>query len=218
MAEKHEPVPVAVNVMRTRVTVVGFNIAIITFQLGNLRSFHAGGVELPSLQASVHLQADVTLIVGLALSVIALMAFASSAALDREGACTPSVLVAGDLLMYLGLSHTVGGFFAPFVLGLRIVAADFADQASTMTAVQLAVTFIGGLAWFLAMYAGPVVSIVRVSLGRRVKVAVALIYAACVLALCGLNLQATELQAARSEDTSMAPSNLLVELVQPTRW
>ena len=36
-----------------------------------------------------------------------------SSELDEQGACTHWSLLAGDLFMYLGLAHSVSGFFGP---------------------------------------------------------------------------------------------------------
>ena len=214
-----EPVQVAVNVMRARVTVVGFNTAVITFQLNSLRNIHAGSIDLPSLQASAHLPADTALFAGLALAVLALVAYIASSAYDRVGVCDHWSLLAGDLLMYLCLAQTVAAFFGPYAHVLTLMASDFPDNAVAAATVRWTVIFAGSAAWVCANYVGPVVAIMRSPFGVRATRALALAYVVTVLALANVSLQATRLQAARTPASQqVAPSSLLLELVQPLRW
>ena len=56
MSEDFKPVRVAVNVMRARLTVIGFNIAIVSFQLPQLYG-QSGGIELTGMDHAVHVTA-----------------------------------------------------------------------------------------------------------------------------------------------------------------
>ena len=105
MPETRKPVRVAVNVMRARLTVIGFNIAIVSFQITQLYRI-SGGLRVPGIDHVVHVGADMALFMALALSLIALVAFIMSSEYDEVGVCTHWSLVAGDLLMYLALAHT----------------------------------------------------------------------------------------------------------------
>ena len=154
MAESQEPVRIAVNVMRARLTVLGFNLAVIAFQINEL-SRAPGATRLPNLSDSVHIEADAILFMAFALSMIAIIAYIASSAYDREGTCTPWLLVAGDLLMYLGLAHTIAGFFGPYIRALDAVALKVPDQAVAYATVRTAMLVAGGGAWFLATYFGP---------------------------------------------------------------
>ena len=71
MSKSHEPVRVAVNVMRARLTILGFNLAIITFQINELRIL-GGGIKLPGLEQAFYLSAAAALFLGLALSFAAM--------------------------------------------------------------------------------------------------------------------------------------------------
>lgn len=86
MTQPRKPVRVAINVMRARLTVVGFNLAIVTFQLGAVPRL-PGAVPLPELGRSVHLATDVTLLIGLAVSTVAMVCFILSSVLDEQGCC-----------------------------------------------------------------------------------------------------------------------------------
>jgi len=110
MPEERQPVRVAINVMRARLTVIGFNIAIVSFQIALLFSA-ADGLQVDGIGHAVHVVADMQLFMALALSLIALVVLIMSAEFDEIGVCTHWLLVVGDLLMYLALAHTVAGFF-----------------------------------------------------------------------------------------------------------
>lgn len=217
MSENSKPVRIAVNVMRARLTVIGFNIAIVSFQLVNLYGL-SGGIKVPGMDHAVHLTADAALLMALALSLTALATFIMSCALDEVGVCTHWSLVAGDLLMYLGLAHTVAGFFAPMGVAIDIFAAKISAPASQVAILRAALTVAGGVAWFLAIYAGPVVSLLRSPFDRRTNIALGVAYLVLLVALCWVNLQAVSLETAGTADETGLIMGILRELVQPFRW
>ena len=77
-----KPVRVAVNVMRARLTVIGFNIAIVSFQIANLHR-SSGGLRVPGLDHAVHVGPSMALFMALGLSLIALVAYIMSSAFDE---------------------------------------------------------------------------------------------------------------------------------------
>ena len=216
MTEGREPIRIAVNVMRARITVVGFNIAIITFQIAELSRI-GGGVKLPGGDGPVHVEADIALFMGLALSVIALILFIASSAFDKEGTCTHWSLLLGDLFMYLGLAHSVAGFFGPFVGALGRIAADLQGSGIPATSLVVGVSLAGGAAWFLATYLGPIVSLLRSPFPRSVTLKLAGVYLVLLLTLAWLSSQAVRLEDALAQ-AGVAPPPMAVELVQPFRW
>jgi len=217
MPENRWPVRVAVNVMRARLTVIGFNIAIVSFQLVHLYGM-SGGIRVPGMDHSVHLVADIALLMALALSLTSLVAFIMSSALDEVGVCTHWSLVAGDLLMYLGLAHTVAGFFSPLGVVIDTIAANISAGTSEIVVLRAALSVAGGAAWFLATYAGPVVSLLRSPFARRINIALAVAYLVLLIALCWVNSQAVSVEAAGPDDETGLVLSILRELVQPFRW
>jgi len=217
MPENRWPVRVAVNVMRARLTVIGFNIAIVSFQIVNLYGV-SGGLRVPGVDHTVHLGADMSLFMALALSLVALVAFIMSGAFDEVGYCTHWTLVAGDLLMYLALAHTVAGFFAPLTASIEIFSAKLPDRASEIAILHTASLAAGGVAWFLAIYAGPVISLVRSPFSRRTNIALGAAYLILLLALAWVSSHAVLVEAAASGDESGLVISVLRELVQPLRW
>ncbi len=214
-----KPVRVAVNVMRARLTVIGFNIAIVAFQIVNL-SESSGGLRIPGVDHAVHVGADMALYMALGLSLIALVAFIISSAFDEVGYCTHWSLVAGDLLMYLGLAHTTAGFFAPLSRSIEVFAAKLPDQAAEVVLLHTAALAVGGVAWFLAIYAGPVVSLLRSPFPRRVNVGLGVAYLAVLLLLSWVSVQSVRVQvlATGGDPGPGLIISILMELVQPLRW
>jgi hypothetical protein len=217
MPEDHRPVRVHLNVMRSRLTVIGFNIAIVSFQIAQLYQA-SGGLRVPGLDHPVHIWADMELFMSLALSLIALMVFIMSAPFDEAAICTHWLLVAGDLLMYLALAHTLAGFFGPLATTIKIVAENLPDKASEINILKSASIGAGGIAWFVAVYVGPLVSLVRSPFHRRTNIALGTAYLAMVLVLCWVSAQTVQVEAAVPVDEPGLIFSILRELVQPLRW
>ena len=208
------PVHVAVNVMRARLTVLGFNLAIVTFQMNKLRDLPgSGAVTLPGVERGIHLSADFALFLAFGLAVVAMVAFIVSCALDPVGLCDHWSLAAGDLLMYQSLAQTVAGFFAPFIGVVDLVAAASPDPGLDAFRATLAV--MGGSAWLLGCYVGPLVTLLRSPFGRRATLGLGAFYLALLLAIAvaGARVAAT----GKAGDGS-AFTAVLTELVQPLRW
>ena len=217
MPENHWPVRVAVNVMRARLTVIGFNIAIVSFQIAQLYKV-SGGVRVPGLDHTVHIGASMDLFMALALSLIALVAFIVSSAFDERGVCTHWSLVAGDLLMYLGLAHTLAGFFAPLAVSIEIFFAKIHVTTPEMAILRTATLIAGGLAWILATYVGPAASLMRSPFPRRINIALGIGYCILLLTLSWVSAQAVRLEASVSGEPPGLIFAFLRELVQPLRW
>ena len=218
MPEENKPVRIAVNVMRARLTVIGFNIAIVSFQVV-LLSRLSGGVSVPGLGHGVHIGADIALFMSLALSLIALVAFIASSAFDETGVCTHWSLVAGDLLMYLALAHTASGFFAPLSLAISDLATKLPGSSSEISVLSVAVRFVGGTAWFLAAYVGPVVSLLRSPFPRRTNGVLGIAYVAMLIGVAWVGAHATLVEAGivNGSDSGIAVRTL-IEMVQPFWW
>ena len=212
-----DQVRVAVNVMRARLTVIGFNIAIVVFQIVNL-SETFGGLRVPGMNHMVHVGADMALFMALGLSLIALVAFIMSSAFDEDGYCTHWSLVAGDLLMYSGLAHTIAGFFGPLAVSIEIVAAKLPDQSAQLHILNRAALVAGGTGWFLATYAGPLVSLVRSPFDRRTNVTLGAAYLVVLLILSWVSAQSFQIETMKTGGQAHMFSMVLKELVQPLRW
>ena len=217
MSEDRKPGRIAVNVMRARLTVVGFNLTIIALQLGRLGEI-PGGVELPTLARAIHIESSVALLTAMGLSVLAMIAFIVSCDFDFAGTCDHWTLLAGDLLMYAGLAHSVAGFFGPVVLAIDQIGLDSEQQMATLATAQTAVAIVGAAAWLAAMYVGPAVSLLRSPFGRPATLALAAAYLVLVVLFAYVSAQAVELEIARDPKSPKPPTSVLKELFQPLRW
>lgn len=216
MVETSEPLRVPVNVMRARLTVLGFNLAIITFQIKELPAL-AGGVKLPGLEQEFYLSAAAALFLGMALSIMAMVSLIASCRVNRDGDCDHWSLLAGDLLMYLALAQTVVGFFGAFHSAFERVALPDPEQAQMFALVDGALQMFGGIAWLLAIYLGPLVSLLRSPFGRRATVALAFAYLGLLLLVSRVWTMALQMEAQRPAAESPLVS-WLGGLVAPLVW
>jgi hypothetical protein len=216
MPEAPGGIRVAVNVMRARLTVIGFNIAVVTFQINQLGKLPGGTTQVPGLERTVHLGVDFALFAAFGLAFMALVVFIVSNAMDPVGICDHWSLVAGDLLMYQSLAQTISGFFVPF-LGVAD-AAVVQSPDSGVHAFRWMLLIVGGGAWFLAAYVGPAVSLYRSPFGRPATLSLAAGYAALFLALATVSAQVGDARSAGSGGERSVTKSVLVELFQPARW
>ncbi len=112
---------VALNVTRTRVTVLVFNLSIISFMLSMLKT--STGLE--------HLSTSVALFLGFCLTLLGLWLLLYSQSWDKLGLSRPWPFVLGSMTTYLALSQTVTAFMHEYLLGLKAVfktvPSDHAD-------------------------------------------------------------------------------------------
>lgn len=212
-----QPVRIAVNVMRARLTVIGFNIAIVSFQIGQIPLL-SGGVNLPAVDHPVHVLADIELYMALALSIISLIAFIMSCEFDEVGVCSHWSILIGDLLMYMALAYTLAGFFSPLGSVIRNVAETLEGMKHQAFALQKTVVITGGFAWFLAMYAGPVVTLCRSPFSLRCSAILGTLYVVLVVTMAWVTAQAEIIEALQSDMSRSMVERILWQLVQPLTW
>jgi hypothetical protein len=206
---------IAVNAMRARLTLLGFNLAIVTFQLSGLQH-RSGGAVVPGLDGTVHLAPAVVLLLGVALSFAAMVAFVASGRLDERGDCTHWSLLLGDVLMYLAMAQTVAGLFEPMLRDLKVAQVAGASLEQEFEALRIALATAGGVAWAAAAYLGPAVSFVRSPFGHRVTAALAVVYLALLLALAAVWALAQRTQLALG--VMGDPPSVLKGLAVPLTW
>ena len=217
MTDERKPVRIAVNVMRARLTVVGFNITIVAFQISRLKEL-PGGVKLPTVSHFVQVEFTVALLLALGLSVLAMVAFIVSCDFDLTGNCDHWILVAGDLLMYAGLAYSVAGFFGPVILAIDQIAMTPGQEMAVLTSAGTGITIIGGVAWLSAMYVGPAISLLRSPFGRAPTISLGAAYLVLVFLLAYISAQAVEFERQRDPKSPKAPPTVINELFQPLRW
>jgi len=161
---------VAINTMRARLTILGFNLAIITFQISNTRGL-GGGTRLDGFETTVHLSTGTVLLIGLALTIASMVVFIASSSFDREGTCDGRMLLAGDMLMYLALAQTVSGFFSSYARVVEVLLIETEVAQGALSTIHIGIAIIGSTVWAIVIYAGPIVSLARSSHTRVTKLA-----------------------------------------------
>ena len=201
--------------MRARLTVIGFNIAVVSFQLERLGAM-PGGVDIPGFQEPFHASSHVSLLLAIPVSIAAIVAYIYSSEFDEVGTCTSWSIVAADVLMYMGLALTIAGFFSPIGVALNVVEANAVDQASHMIFVTESLILTGGISWFLAAYVGPVRSLLKSPFPRLTNSCLAIGYLIVFSFLGYISASANAVD--MDSTTAITLTQWLMEFVQPFRW
>ncbi len=213
--EDSTQIRIAVNTMRSRLTVIGFNIAIVSFQIAQLPKI-SGGMVVSGIDHPLHIIAGIQLYMALALSLIAMISFIVSSTFDETGTCRHWTIIAGDLLMYMALAYTIAGFFSPLGESIRNVVAVLPNSPAKTLVLLRSVMITGGVAWFLAMYIGPCVSLIRSPFSKKINLSLGLVYVLVLFVFAWVNTQANMVE---SSETEKNPIILIVkELCQPVLW
>jgi hypothetical protein len=84
--------------------------------------------------------------------------------------------------------------------------------------LHMAAMITGGVGWFLATYAGPVVSLLRSSFDRRVNMALGVAYLALLLVLSWVSAQSAREGTLGAGGEQGIIIGIVGDLVQPFRW
>lgn len=215
-----EPVKVniAINVMRARLTVVGFNIAVVSFQLSEIMRF-SGGVSVPGFSHTIHFRADIALFISLALSLMSLIVFISSSASDSEGRCDHWLFMLGDIFMYAALSNTVTGFFSPLNETFLSIARQLPAQSAQVLLFSTVVFYFGCITWGAATYFGPCITLIRSPFSRRITITLGGTYLLLLQLTHWINYQVLLFEAENiGEITPQIPFHFLLAFIQPALW
>lgn len=207
---------IAVNTMRARLTILGFNLTIVTFQITQL-SHERSGAIVPGFQGPLHLPATIALHFALLLTVAAMVLLIASATLSEDGACDSPSIVGGDLLMYLGLSYTLVGFFQPLLVELALRQLPTSRETHEFKQLLRTISLFAAVAWILAAYVGPIISLLRSPFGTRWSVTLGAGYLILMVALAHNMSIAAELQSELEGDTT-SRWTLIRLLFLPVDW
>ncbi len=215
MPEQTSSIKIAVNVMRSRLTIIGFNIAVASFQLERIYNT-PGGINVPGFEHAIHASSQISLLLAIALSMAAIVAYVFSSEYDQVGICTSWPIIAGDLLMYCALAATLAGFFAPLELSLNIMSEQKTGLSQHFIFLQKSLLFVGSISWLLATYVGPIHALSRSPFSRTINIGLAIGY---LLLLSGLGvITATAAAIDATDATAVSMSQWVIEFVQPVRW
>jgi hypothetical protein len=215
MLEYIEPIKIAVNVMRARLTIIGFNIAVVSFQLDRIYDT-PGGINIPGYEHAIHASSQISLLLAVALSMAAIVAYLFSSEYDQVGICTSWSMVAGDLLMYCALAATLAGFFAPLELSLNNMAEQKTGLSEHFTFLRNSILLVGSISWFLANYLGPFHALSRSPFPRSTNIKLTIGYLTLLGSLGLITATAAAIDATDASGLSIV--QWLIEFVQPVRW
>ena len=106
---------IALNVTRTRITVLVFNLTIIAFMFSMLK---ASGASADHVSAA-HLTSSLALFTGFCLTLLGLWWLLFSQNLDAEGLSHPFPFTLGSIATYIALSQTTTAFMHEYLLGVE---------------------------------------------------------------------------------------------------
>ncbi len=160
---------IALNVTRSRITVLVFNLTIIAFMLSIMSTRSVGA----DYHAITHLTSSVALFVGFCLTILGLLWLLFSQNCDAQGMSRPRSFTLGSMTMYLALSQTVTAFMHEYLVGVKSaleVAQPNGIERSFQPLVRLdalddsalLILFVmGGGIWVLTTYVAPLAAAIK---------------------------------------------------------
>ena len=162
LEQQHKQNEIALNVSRTRITVLVFNLTIIALMLSitSARSMPANQLVI------THLTSSVALFIGFCLTILGLLWLLFSQNLDTVGMSRPLPFTLGSMTTYLALSQTVTAFMHEYLVGVKSaidhsIALD-SEKIHTLVRLDLLddsalliLFFFGGIIWLLTTYLLP---------------------------------------------------------------
>ncbi|PTM99697.1 hypothetical protein C8N32_1373 [Rhodovulum imhoffii] len=206
-------IDVAINTMRARLTVLGFNLTIITFQISQIIHPVLDALEHGSVSL-FRLTLGLALLMGAITTILALLAFISSARLNREGTAGIHLLLVGDLLMFLSLILTLFGFVSPYQKALDQLMGHAGHNEIVL--IHDAVLWVATLVWVSTAYVAPIFLLLRAPVMLAVRIVYASVYLICLQGLTWLVLVAS-----RIEQPGRLPTfseTFFSSLIAPLAW
>lgn len=173
---------------------------------------------MPGADHPLHIIASFELHMALGLAMISMLAFLLSSELDEVGICSHWSLVTGDILMYLSIAYTVAGFFGPLDTANQVLIKNLPVEQDTALILLLAMRCVAGSAWLLAMYVGPVVSLMRSPFEHRINYGLGVFYVLTLVILIWINSQARGVELETAGKPWFMIESILKELLQPLWW
>ena len=206
---------ISLNVTRTRVTLLGFNLSVVAFLSAMI--LEARG----EAAFTHHLPGMASLFLSFALSFLSAICLLSSQEIDREGHSRPLLFSIGDVLMYVALSQSLAAMMRSSLSAIdktveHVDITYASDNAGSVVLMILAA--VGVAAWMLTIYVGPAVSIRRSPTEGKSKLTVIAVYALTVLLTFAVATDAHMVQDAVLNDPEPVWKIFLWQFMQPLTW
>lgn len=216
---------IALNVTRTRVTVLVFNLTIISLMLSTIVP-RGGAAEYHSIAP---LTSYASLLVGFCLTLVGILWLLFSQNLDAQGLSRPWPFALGTMTTYLALSQTVTAFMHEYLLGLKsVVEASLPGPSDTSQSLVLSETIgnipllfllvMGSALWILITYAAPLSTILRSPVHGSHRWVFAAYYFALQVPIYWVYASAWHLQYVPADDSTNMLRLFGLQFVQPLLW
>ena len=223
-SEQGKSTGIALNVARTRVTVLAFNLTIISLMLSQ-KAAHRTTADGCAI---AHLTSDVALYSGFCLTLLGLFWLLSSQHCDAEGLSRPWQFTLGAMTTYLALSQTVTAFMHEYLVDIKsAVEPSRLTIESSPSLVRLDVlgdtellilVVMGGGVWVLTSYAGPLIAVLKSPVrGRRRWLFVAYCFA-IHLPIYWVYASAWRQEYVPADQDTNLLKSFVVQFVQPLLW
>jgi hypothetical protein len=212
---EHDPWWISLNVTRTRLTLLGFNLSVIAFLTGTMLTIHEERAFTQQLAVMT------ALYLSFALSFISAACLLASQELDREGLSRPWLFSVGDVIMYVALSQSLAA-----MMRTSLRAVDRATEAVQLAhgtpwvgeTVVVATSGLALIAWASLFYVGPLLSIRRSPVRSGSRWRLGLIYGGLVLLTMVLAVDAHVVQDVALDEPEPLWRIFLWQFVQPLVW
>ena len=216
---------IALNVTRTRVTVLVFNLTIIAFMFSILKASGASADHV----AAAHLTSSAALFVGFCLTLLGLLWLLASQNLDAEGLSRPWPFTLGAITTYLALSQTITAFMHEYLLGVES-AVETSQPGVTESAQSLIrldalgdtalliLLVMGGGIWILITYVGPLLAGLRSPVGGNRRWVFAGYYFVLQVPIYWVYARAWHSQYIPADQPTSLLGVFLLQFIQPLLW
>jgi len=216
---------IALNVTRTRVTVLAFNLTIVSIML----SIKVSKGEITSEDVLPHLTSTVALFTGFCVTLLGLWWLLVSQNQDTQGLSKPWPFTFGSITTYLALSQTTSAFMHEYLLGLKkgiygTQQAIFGPSSSLVGQDPLGYTawlvlfVIGAAIWLLITYVAPLITVLKGPLAGRRAWVFSVYYLAIQIPIFWVYSKAWQI-ASLSEHVETSNLTLfLLQFLQPVLW
>lgn len=217
---------IEMNVARTRITVLGFALALCLFASSTLLSI---GQAYNVSAVWVFLPSFVSLSLGFSLTFISLLLFVASLRLDRGGTSQIWPFSFGELLMYLALSQVLAGGFQYLATGLLYVFHNVPERTGLSLEQLQAVaplaetltfwlTLCTGLGWAASIYLAPGYFLIRNPLPWNRKWILAVTYFVLLISIAWISSLSHQIHARAAGRAENRGAHFAQQFVQPLLW
>jgi hypothetical protein len=216
---------IALNVTRTRVTVLVFNLTIISLMLSILAARSASADHT----VMAHLTSSVALYIGFCLTLLGIYVLLASQNLDAQGLSRPLPFTLGSITTYLALSQTVTAFMHEYLLAfestIEAVRPGVAQSSQRLVGLAalgdtgLLVLFVmGGAVWILTTYVAPLHTGLKSPVPSARRWVFAGYYLALQVPICWVHAEAWRLQYVPTDQPTNMLSLFALQFIQPLLW